>query len=163
LERFDDFSLQLANLTAERNRPKSKDLHTRSSDRQFNFRDRRSRSSDRCSNSRSDCSHRCPSRHDTANTFCWYHQLYGDRAQRSSQPHTYGTQGKPEQQTAAAEHVCTTATGRLFITDKSSKRRFLIDTSSDLCVFPRKLIPQRRTRVNYDFRAANSNTIPTYV
>jgi hypothetical protein len=27
--------------------------------------------------------------------------------------------------------------GRLFITDKASKRRFLIDTGSDLCVFPR--------------------------
>jgi hypothetical protein len=65
-------SRQLANLTAERNRPNSKELCTRSSDRQFNLRDRRSRSSDRCCNSRSHCSHRCSSRHDTANTFCWY-------------------------------------------------------------------------------------------
>jgi hypothetical protein len=35
-----------------------------------------------------------------------------------------------------------TASGCPFITYKSSKRRFLIDTGSDLCVFPRKLIPQ---------------------
>jgi hypothetical protein len=32
--------------------------------------------------------------------------------------------------------VCATATGRIFITDKSTKQRFLIDTGSDLCVFP---------------------------
>jgi hypothetical protein len=49
-----------------------------------------------------------------------------------------------------------------FITDKSSKRRFLTNMGSDLCVFPRKLITQRRTRINYDIRAANGITIPTY-
>jgi hypothetical protein len=70
--------------------------------------------------------------------------------------------GKLAQQTSAAAHVCTTATGRLFVTDKSSKQRFLIDTGSDLCVFPHKLIPQRRERVNYDLCAANGTTIPTY-
>jgi hypothetical protein len=55
----------------------------------------------------------------------------------------------------------TTASGCPFVTDKSSKRRFLIDTGSDLCVFPRKLIPQRRTCVNYDLMA-NGTSIPTY-
>jgi hypothetical protein len=59
-------------------------------------------------------------------------------------------------------HVCTTATGRLFVTNKSSKQRFPIDTGSDLCVFPRKLIPQRRERVNYDLCTANGTTIHTY-
>jgi hypothetical protein len=62
----------------------------------------------------------------------------------------------------AAAHVCSTATGRLFATDKSSELRFLIDTGSDLCVFPRKLIPQCRKRVNYDLCAVNGTTIPTY-
>jgi hypothetical protein len=42
------------------------------------------------------------------------------------------------------------------------KRRFLIDKGSDLCVYPRKLTPQRRTSVNYDLRAANGTTISTY-
>jgi cleavage and polyadenylation specificity factor subunit 1 len=49
-----------------------------------------------------------------------------------------------------------------FITDKVTKLRFLIDTGSDLYVYPCKLIPQRRTRVNYDLCAANGTTIPTY-
>jgi hypothetical protein len=39
----------------------------------------------------------------------------------------------------------------------------MIDAGSDLCVYPRKLIPQCRTRVNYDLCAAKGTTIPTYV
>jgi hypothetical protein len=46
--------------------------------------------------------------------------------------------------------------------DRISKRRFLIDTGSDLCVYRRKLIPRRREHVNYDLCAANGTTIPTY-
>jgi hypothetical protein len=85
-----------------------------------------------------------------------------NRTQRCSQPCTSNMQSKLAQQTSAAAHVCTTDTDRLFITVKTSKRRFLIDTGSDLCVFPRKLIPQRRSGVNYDHCAANGTTIPTY-
>jgi hypothetical protein len=69
-----DVSRQLANLTAKRNRPNSKDLRSRSSTRQFNFSNRRS-------NSRSSSTHRSPSRHDTANAYCWYHQRSRDQAQ----------------------------------------------------------------------------------
>jgi hypothetical protein len=39
-------------------------------------------------------------------------------------------------------------TGRLFIMGRISKRRFLVDTGSDLCVYPRRLIPRRREQVN---------------
>jgi hypothetical protein len=69
---------------------------------------------------------------------------------------------KLAQQTSAVAHVCTTATGRPFITYKWSKRRFLNDTGSHLCMFPRKLILQRRSRIHYDHCAANGTTIPTY-
>jgi hypothetical protein len=69
---------------------------------------------------------------------------------------------KPQQQTSPAAEACTTSTGRLFITDGTSKHRFLLDTGSDLCVFPRKLVPGRKERVNYDLSAANGTTIPTY-
>jgi hypothetical protein len=40
--------------------------------------------------------------------------------------------------------------GRLFITNKSSKCRFLNDTGSHLCVFPRKIITQRRSHIHYN-------------
>jgi len=61
-----------------------------------------------------------------------------------------------------AANVCTTSSGRLFITDRVSKRRYLVDTGSDLCVFPRKLLPGRRERTDYKLYAANGTTIPTY-
>jgi hypothetical protein len=70
--------------------------------------------------------------------------------------------GKPQQQTSLAADTCTTSTGRLFITDRTSKHRILLDTGSDLCAFPRKLVPGRKERVNYDLFAANGTTIPTY-
>jgi hypothetical protein len=70
--------------------------------------------------------------------------------------------GKLTPQTAAAGNFCAAATDRLFVTGKNSKRRFLIDTGSDLCVYPRKLIPQRRSRVNYDLYAADGKTIHIY-
>jgi hypothetical protein len=57
---------------------------------------------------------------------------------------------KLAQQTLAAAHVCTTATGRTFIADKPSKRQFLNDTGSYFCVFPHKLNPQRRSRIHSD-------------
>jgi hypothetical protein len=84
LQSIRDLSSQLANLTADRNRPNSKDRCSRSSNRQSNFSDRRSRS-----NSASSSTHRSPSAHDTTNNYCWYHQRYGDRAQSCSQPCTY--------------------------------------------------------------------------
>jgi hypothetical protein len=61
-----------------------------------------------------------------------------------------------------AGNVCTAATDCLLVTDKNSKRRFLIDTESDLCVYPRKFIPQRRSRMNYDLYAADGKTTHTY-
>jgi hypothetical protein len=70
-------------------------------------------------------------------------------------------QGKRTQLTSTAAPDIVTATGRTFITDQSSKRRFLNNTGSPLCVFPRKLIPQRRSRIHYVQCAANGTTILT--
>lgn len=70
--------------------------------------------------------------------------------------------GKPEQQPLVAANGCPINPARLFVADKTTKYRFLIDTGSDVCVFPRKLIPNRKDRVNYDLYAANGSTIATY-
>jgi hypothetical protein len=102
------------------------------------------------------------SRDDAATSYCWYRRRYGTSAQKCFQPCTYRSKGKQAQKASASELACTPTTGHLSIAEKSTKQRFLIGTSSDLCVFPRKLIPQRRTRVNYDLCAANGTTIPTY-
>jgi hypothetical protein len=135
-KRIAELSRRMEALSTERNRPCSRDRPSGSRDRRpYN---------------------RSPPRHSTATNSCWYHRRYGEQAYNCSPHCTYS------KQTSAAANVCTTPTGRLFVTDRSSRQRFLIDTGSDLCVFPRKLIPQHRERVNYDLCAANGTTIPTY-
>ena len=37
-----------------------------------------------------------------------------------------------------------------------------MDKESDLCVFPRKLLPGRREHTDYNMYAANGTNIPTY-
>jgi hypothetical protein len=48
------------------------------------------------------------------------------------------------------------------VTDKTARRRFLIDTGSAICVYPRKYISHQRARVNFDLYAADGSTIHTY-
>lgn len=48
------------------------------------------------------------------------------------------------------------------ITDRTTKRKFLIDTGSDICCFPKAYLPGQRSRVGYELRAANNSTIHTY-
>jgi hypothetical protein len=70
--------------------------------------------------------------------------------------------GKFQQRSLTAANVCTTSSGRLFITDRVTKQQYLVDTGSDMCVFPRKLLPGRWDRTDYTLYAANGITIPTY-
>jgi hypothetical protein len=56
----------------------------------------------------------------------------------------YQAVGKLSQQTLTAANVCTTGSSRLFVTDRATKEQYLIDTGSDLSVFPRKLLPECR-------------------
>lgn len=57
---------------------------------------------------------------------------------------------------------CPRASGRLFVTDSKTKTQFLVDTGSDLCVYPYSAIKQRRSKTNYQLSAANGSTINTY-
>ena len=61
-----------------------------------------------------------------------------------------------------AADVCSTNSGRLFITDRVSNLRFLVYTGSDLCVVPRRHVPGRKERTSYDLFAANGTPISTY-
>lgn len=51
---------------------------------------------------------------------------------------------------------------RLLVTDQYSKIRFLIDTGSDLCCFPKKLVQRKVKECNYQLSAANNSCIKTY-
>lgn len=57
---------------------------------------------------------------------------------------------------------CPASTGRLFVTDRSSKTQFLVDTGSDLCVYPRSALRDRRSRSDYQLCAANGTPIETF-
>lgn len=51
---------------------------------------------------------------------------------------------------------------RLFITDRTSQTQFLIDTSADLCVYPRSAVPGYQVKTDYILSAANGTPINTY-
>lgn len=62
----------------------------------------------------------------------------------------------------ATADCLSTPTGRLFVKDRAQKTQFLIDTGSDLCVFLRSLLRDRRAGTDYNLRAANASRISTY-
>lgn len=70
--------------------------------------------------------------------------------------------GKHQEQPEVAANDCSTQTGRLFITDQTTKMLFLIDTGSDLCVFPRSAVKTQCIPTKYDLVAANGTVINTY-
>lgn len=57
---------------------------------------------------------------------------------------------------------CPISSGRLFVSDRKSKIQFLVDTGSDLCVFPRTISKIRRPKSAYQLFAANGSPITTY-
>jgi hypothetical protein len=101
-----------------------------------NSRAHRSSSRNRRSDSRSH------SRDNVTPNLCWYHHRYEARAQKYTVL-LLPLAGKLTPRKSTAAHVCTLTTGSLYITDKFSKRRFLVDTGSDLCVYPSRIIPRR--------------------
>jgi hypothetical protein len=90
LQVIEDFSLQVATLTAEQDRLRN------------SFRDPHVRSRDPCSSTRDHClgsrnrrlGSRSPSRDDAASTLCWYHRRFGARTQKCTLPCAYRQQGK---------------------------------------------------------------------
>ncbi|XP_046976470.1 uncharacterized protein LOC124542578 [Vanessa cardui] len=63
-------------------------------------------------------------------------------------------------QPLVAEHNCLAS--RLFITDRKTKVQYLIDTDSDLCVFPMSAVQERRIKTTYELFTANGTIIATY-
>ncbi|XP_013138906.1 PREDICTED: uncharacterized protein LOC106103646 [Papilio polytes] len=88
---------------------------------------------------------------------CWYHSKYQDKAVKCVQPCTY----KPDTTSTMATDGCP-PTGRLFVTDRRSNTRFLVDTGSDICVYPRAALRERRQKTNFVLSAANGSDIDTY-
>ncbi|XP_046405391.1 uncharacterized protein LOC124170608 [Ischnura elegans] len=51
---------------------------------------------------------------------------------------------------------------RLFVTDAATKTQFLVDTGSDLCVYPRARVQGKPLATSYELFAANGTIIKTY-
>lgn len=70
--------------------------------------------------------------------------------------------GKLPRQPLVAVNDCLSISSRLFITDRKTKIQYLIDTGSDLCVFPRSAVREPRIKTGYELFAANGTIIHTY-
>lgn len=70
--------------------------------------------------------------------------------------------GKLERQPELAAYDCPLASGRLFVADRYSKMLFLVDTGSDLCVYPRSAIKTPCNITKFSLTAANGSIINTY-
>lgn len=86
-------------------------------------------------------------------------RIEGDEVRKALRPWEVG---KRSRQSVMATNDCPTSSGRLFVTDRKTKTQFLVDTGSDLCVFPRSELRERRSKTTYQLSAANGSIIDTY-
>ena len=63
---------------------------------------------------------------------------------------------------AVAAADCRPTSRRLYVTDTTTRLQFLVDTGSDLCVYPRTKLRGPRQKTSYELCAANGSVIATY-
>ena len=99
---------------------------------------------------------------DSTHPLCWYHQKFGDNAKKCHAT-ALPKIGKRLGQSLSA----TSATGclpsrLLFLTDRNSRRRFLIDTGAEVSVIPPSNADRRNKHDCLALRAVNGSSIATY-
>lgn len=114
-----------------------------------NVKQHRSRSRTR-SNSRS---RRYRSRTPAEDALCFYHRRFGKRARKALLLHA----GKRERRTLMAANGSATRPCRLYVTDRKTKERYLVDTGSDVSVYPHRYLTTRRHVEPYQLFAANGS------
>ncbi|GFY13201.1 hypothetical protein TNCV_364481 [Trichonephila clavipes] len=133
-----ELSLQVAELTRERN----SSLHQRySSDR------RRSHSRSRSVNKGSG--------------ICYYHRRYKEQARKCVSPCAF-VQKKRVSSVIAGMAEPSKHTSRLFLLDRKSGQKFLIDSGSEICVIPPSPTMNKSPQPNFSLFAANNTKIPAY-
>ncbi|KAJ8912285.1 hypothetical protein NQ315_017318 [Exocentrus adspersus] len=105
------------------------------------------------SRSRANSRHRRGSRSRSASRkpcdSCWYHYKFGNKC-LPEKPSVY-----------AANHDGPTK-GRIFIMDRDTKVRYLVDSRADVCVFPKSCVSGRRGKSKHELYVANGSPIATY-
>jgi hypothetical protein len=90
------------------------------------------------------------------------HQIWYTGFEMSLTLYLYGA-GKREARSPVEAHVSGGSSSRLlYVTDKHSKTRFLIDTGAEVSVFPATQHDKRYCRKGVSLTAANNSTIHTY-
>ncbi|GFW38649.1 retrovirus-related Pol polyprotein from transposon opus [Trichonephila clavipes] len=133
-----ELSLQVAELTRERNSSR----HQRySSDR------RRSHSRSRSVN--------------RGSGICYYHRRYKEQARKCISPCAF-VQKKRVSSVIAGMAEPSKHTSRLFLLDRKSGQKFLIDSGSEICVIPPSPTMNKSPQSNFSLFAANNTKIPAY-
>ncbi|GFX55612.1 transposon Tf2-9 polyprotein [Trichonephila clavipes] len=133
-----ELSLQVAELTRERNSSR----HQRySSDR------RRSHSRSRSVN--------------RGSGICYYHRRYKEQARKCVSPCAF-VQKKRVSSVIAGMAEPSKHTSRLFLLDRKSGQKFLIDSGSEICVIPPSPTMNKSPQSNFSLFAANNTKIPAY-
>ncbi|GFU48263.1 transposon Tf2-11 polyprotein [Trichonephila clavipes] len=133
-----ELSLQVAELTRERNSSR----HQRySSDRRRSY--SRSRSVNRGSG------------------ICYYHRRYKEQACKCVSPSAFA-QKKRVSSVIAGMAEPSQHTSRLFLLDRKSGQKFLIDSGSEICVIPPSPTMNKSPQSNFSLFAANNTKIPAY-
>ncbi|GFV97715.1 transposon Tf2-11 polyprotein [Trichonephila clavipes] len=133
-----ELSLQVSELTRERNSSR----HQRySSDR------RRSHSRSRSVNGGSG--------------ICYYHRRYKEQARKCVSPCAF-VQKKRVSSVIAGMAEPSKHTSRLFLLDRKSGQKFLIDSGSEICVIPPSPTMNKSPQSNFSLFAANNTKIPAY-
>ncbi|GFV90056.1 transposon Tf2-11 polyprotein [Trichonephila clavipes] len=133
-----ELSLQVAELTRERNSSR----HQRySSDR------RRSHSRSRSVN--------------RGSGICYYHRRYKKQARKCVSPCAF-VQKKRVSCVIAGMAEPSKHTSRLFLLDRKSGQKFLIDSGSEICVIPPSPTMNKSPQSNFSLFAANNTKIPAY-
>ncbi|GFV47622.1 peptidase A2 domain-containing protein, partial [Trichonephila clavipes] len=132
-----ELSLQVAELTRERNSSR----HQRySSDR------RRSHSRSRSVN--------------RGSGICYYHRRYKEQARKCVSPCAFVQKRVSSVIAGMAEP--SKHTSRLFLLDRKSGQKFLIDSGSEICVIPPSPTMNKSPQSNFSLFAANNTKIPAY-
>ncbi|GFY02161.1 retrovirus-related Pol polyprotein from transposon opus [Trichonephila clavipes] len=133
-----ELSLQVAELTRDRNSSR----HQRySSDR-------------RRSHSRSTSVNR-------GSGICYYHRRYKEQARKCVSPCAF-VQKKRVSSVIAGMAEPSQHTSRLFLLDRKSGQKFLIDSGSKICVIPPSPTMNKSPQSNFSLFAANNTKIPAY-
>ncbi|GFT52600.1 uncharacterized protein TNCV_3765101 [Trichonephila clavipes] len=134
-----ELSLQVAELTRERNSSR----HQRySSDR------RRSHSRSRSVN--------------RGSGICYYHRRYKEQARKCVSLHLVYLCKKRVCSVIAGMAEPSHHTSRLFLLDRKSGQKFLIDSGSEICVIPPSPTMNKSPQSNFSLFAANNTKIPAY-